>query len=241
MTYDFIVVGAGIAGASVAFELAQIARVCLIEGENRPGVHTTGRSAALFAPSYGGRAIRALTRASRAFFEHPPAGFCEYPLLQDRGCLYIARSDQGDALNRMIKEIRASGGRVASLTGKEANIQVSAFRHGYVARAALDSDAKDIDVNGIHQGYLRGARAAGARLITGNSLKTARRRNGLWHIQLESDVVQAPILINAAGAWADQVAASCGAQPIGLQPLRRTALLIDPPQDAGTRNWPAVI
>jgi D-arginine dehydrogenase len=141
----------------------------------------------------------------------------------------------------MIKEIRGSGGRVASLTGKEANDQVSAFRPGYVAHAALDSDAKDIDVNGIHQGYLRGARTAGATLIAGNSLKMARRRNGLWDVQLGHNFVRAPILINAAGAWADEIAASCGAQTIGLQPLRRTALLIDPPQDAGIRSWPAVI
>jgi D-arginine dehydrogenase len=241
MTYDFIVVGAGIAGASVAFELAQIARVCLIEGEDRPGIHTTGRSAALFAPSYGGKAIRALTRASRHFFECPPSGFCEYPLLQERGCLYISRSDQGDALNRMVDEIRASGGRVTSLTGKEANGYVSLLRPGYVSHAALDSDAKDIDVNGIHQGYLRGASAAGAKLLTGNSVKTARRRNGLWDISLGNNVVRAPILINAAGAWADEIATNCGAQPIGLQPLRRTALLIHPPGNVRIGRWPAVI
>ncbi|HEY6618551.1 MAG TPA: FAD-binding oxidoreductase [Steroidobacteraceae bacterium] len=131
--------------------------------------------------------------------------------------------------------------RVASLTGKEADIQVSVFRPGYVAQAALDSDAKDIDVNGIHQGYLRGARAAGARLITGSSLRTASRRNHLWHIPLESEVVRARILINAAGAWADEIAATCGAQTIGLQPLRRPALRIDAPQDADRRAWPAVI
>src|SRR5215470_19007531 len=92
--YDFIIVGAGIAGTSVAYELSKSATVCLIEAEARPGLHATGRSAALFAPSYGGREIRALTRASRAFFDNPPAGFCEQPLLRQRGCIYIARSDQ---------------------------------------------------------------------------------------------------------------------------------------------------
>src|SRR5580658_3166342 len=91
MRYDFIVVGAGIAGASVAYELARSARVCLIEAEAQPAVHATGRSAALFAPSYGGRAVRAITRASRSFFDHPPSEFCEHPLLKTRGCLYIAR------------------------------------------------------------------------------------------------------------------------------------------------------
>src|SRR5712671_3059408 len=92
--YDFIVVGAGIAGASVAYELSQTATVCLLEAEDRPGLHATGRSAALFAPSYGGREIRALTRASKQFFIDPPPGFTDSPLLHPRGCLYIARRNQ---------------------------------------------------------------------------------------------------------------------------------------------------
>src|SRR5579859_8201186 len=94
MKYDFVIVGAGIAGASIAYELASFGPVCLLEAESRPGIHATGRSAALFAPSYGGREIRAVTRASRRFFDQPPAGFCEHPLLRSRGCLYIARVDQ---------------------------------------------------------------------------------------------------------------------------------------------------
>src|ERR1035438_6952727 len=98
--FDFIVVGAGIAGASVAFELARSSTVCLIEAESRPGFHATGRSAALFAPSYGGREIRAVTKASRGFFDRPPRGFCEHPLLRRRRALYIARSDQSRRLNQ---------------------------------------------------------------------------------------------------------------------------------------------
>src|SRR5471030_743457 len=103
--YEFIVVGAGIAGASVAYELAGAGTVCLIEAESRPGFHATGRSAALFAPSYGGPEIRAITRASRAFFDRPPQGFCEYPLLTARGCLYIARAEQSTRLKRMVDTI----------------------------------------------------------------------------------------------------------------------------------------
>jgi D-arginine dehydrogenase len=241
MTYDFIVVGAGIAGASVAFELARSNRVCLIEGEDHPGIHATGRSAALFAPTYGGRQIRALTRSSRAFFDHPPLGFCDHALLEQRGCLYTARPDQCDRLSLMVDDIRSSGGRVAMLSKDEAIARVPLLRPGYLEIAALDTDAMDIDVAALEQGFLRGARAAGAVLITKNRVTNAQRRNGVWSIGLTEGSVNAPILINAAGAWADEVAANCGARPIGLQPLRRTAVLVDVPVGIDIRKWPAVI
>jgi D-arginine dehydrogenase len=241
MTYDFIVVGAGIAGASIAYELARTSRVCLIEGEDRPGMHATGRSAALFAPSYGGREFRALTRASRAFFDHPPAGFTEHALLRQRGCLYPARSDQRRRLEQMVEDIRASGGHVASISRQEALARVPLLRGDYVAAAAFDSDATDIDVDALEQGFLRGARAAGTALFTKNRVVKVQRRSGVWCIDLNSGGVSAPVLINAAGAWADELAAICGARPIGLQPLRRTALLVDAPAGVDIRDWPAVI
>jgi D-arginine dehydrogenase len=241
MNYDFVVVGAGIAGASVAYELAQSGRVCLIEGEARPGIHATGRSAALFAPSYGGREIRALTRASRVFFDRPPSGFGEHALLKKRGCLYPARPDQCDRLGLMVEDIRTSGGHVTLLSKQEALARVPLLRPEYLAMAALDSDAMDIDVDALEQGFLRGARAAGATLITNHWLDKVQRRNGVWIVDLPERSVSAPIMINAAGAWADEVAALCGARPIGLQPLRRTAVLIDPPAGLDIREWPAVI
>jgi D-arginine dehydrogenase len=241
MMYDFIVVGAGIAGASVAYELASSCSVCLIEGENRPGVHATGRSAALFAPSYGGLEIRALTRASRRFFEQPPEGFCEQPLLRQRGMLYIAREDQCSRLNQMVDTLRASGGSIALMPETEAVAQVPLLRKAYLAQAALDPDAMDIDVNSLHQGYLRGTRAAGAELITEQWLTRVQHRDGVWSIEIGDRRVAAPVLINAAGAWADELAIACGARPIGLQPLRRTVFLVDSPPGIDIRNWPFVI
>jgi D-arginine dehydrogenase len=241
MMYDFIVVGAGIAGASVAYELARAGTVCLIEAESRPGFHATGRSAALFAPSYGGREIRAVTRASRTFFDRPPQGFCEHPLLTPRGCLYIARADQSIRLERMVETIRASGGKVALIDVKEAMARVPLIRAGYLAAAALDFDAMDIDVDALHQGFIRGARSAGAQLMTGTKATRIQRRNGVWSIELNDVAVSAPVLVNAAGAWADELADACGARRIGLQALRRTALLVDVPAGVDIRNWPAVI
>jgi D-arginine dehydrogenase len=242
MMYDFIVIGAGMVGASIAYELASTARVCVLEGEDRPGFHATARSAALFAPTYGGREIRALTRASRAFFDHPPAGFTEHALLRDRGCLYIARSDQLEHLDQMVTSIRVSGGKVVMLDKQAAMKRVSLLREDYLAAAAFDSDATDIEVDALHQGFLRGGRAAGAVLITGSWVTEPQRRNGAWSIELsDGQVVSAPVLVNAAGAWADTVAERCGAGRLGLQPLRRTALLVDVPAGVDVNDWPAVI
>jgi D-arginine dehydrogenase len=241
MVYDFIVVGAGIAGASAAYGLSGSARVCLVEGEARPGYHATSRSAALFAPTYGGREIRALTRASRSFFDQPPAGFCEQPLLYPRGCLYIARSDQHQQLREMVEGIRTTGGAVTYTEREDAFVRVPSLRRDYVAEAAWDSDAMDINVDGLHQSFLRGARAAGTTLMTNSPVTKVERRHGVWHVELGDTDISAPVLINAAGAWADELARICGAHPIGLQPLRRTALLVEGPPGVDVRNWPAVI
>ena len=241
MNYDFIVIGAGIAGCALAYELARSARVCLVEAESRPGFHATGRSAALYAPSYGGREIRALTRASRAFFDNPPAGFAPQALLRQRGVLYIARTDQLGRLVQIADAVRASGGRVDLIDRQESIAHVSLLRHEYIAGAAYDSDAMDIDVDALQQGFLRAAKAQGTVLLTDQRVNEIERRGGNWSIGLSAGVVEAPILINAAGAWADTVGQLCGAAPLGLQPLRRTALLVDAPSGVDLRAWPAVI
>lgn len=241
MKFDFLVIGAGIAGASIAYELARSSRVCLVEAEPQPGFHATGRSAALFAPSYGGREIRAVTRASRGFFDRPPAGFCEHPLLHRRGVLYIARDDQSRRLQQMITDNRASGGSISSVPRGEATARVPLLREGYVAEAALDADAADIDVAALHEGFLRCARAAGAVVAMNTRVAHVERHAGMWRVALIDGTAVAPVLINAAGAWADEVAGMCGADPVGLQPLRRTAVLVDAPLGVDIREWPAVI
>jgi D-arginine dehydrogenase len=241
MIYDFIVVGAGIAGASVVYELANHGSVCIIEAEARPGEHATGRSAAVFASSYGGREIGAITRASRAFFDRPPSGFCEHPLLQKRGGMLIARQDQRDRLERKVGDIRSAGGNVTLIDAKKAITCVPLLRAGYLAAAATDCEVMDIEVHALLHGFMRGARAAGAALVTGNPVTGIERRNGVWSIELGSGPVCAPILINAAGAWADQLAAACGAAAIGLRPLRRTALLVEVPAGVDIREWPVVL
>jgi len=241
-TLDFAVVGAGIAGASIAYELSRECSVALLEAEDRPGLHATGRSAALYAPSYGGREMRALTRASRGFFLTPPTGFTESALLSPRGCLYIARSDQHERLTDLVDGIRSSGGTVLDLHSRVAFERVPLLRREYVVEVAADPDAMDIDVNRVHQGFMRGARTNGTLVVTSHRLGRVSREKGRWAIQLDDGrVIRAAVLINAAGAWADEVAQACGARPIGLQPLRRTALLVEPPAGMDIGAWPAVI
>ena len=241
MDFDFIVVGAGIAGASICYELAQNGRVCLLDAEAQPGFHATGRSAALFAPSYGGAEFRALTRLSRSFYNSPPQGFCNRPLLRQRGCLYVARSDQLQQLGIMSAEIRASGGHFADLSKGDAIALVPLLRDGYLAAAAFDADAMDIDVDGLLQGFLRGARAAGSRFLPDSRVTAVRHRGGFWEVDARHGKLRAPVLVNAAGAWADEIAVISGARPVGLQPMRRTAALIDMPPGVAIQSWPAVI
>ncbi|MGH6911718.1 MAG: NAD(P)/FAD-dependent oxidoreductase, partial [Phenylobacterium sp.] len=143
MTYDIIILGAGIAGASMAYELSRSARVCLVERETHPGLHATGRSAALFLPSYGGPEIRALTRASKAFFDAPPEGFCDHPLLVPRGCLFIGRADQARQLDRMVTEVEATGGALEVVDQAAAVARVPLLRASYVASAGFDRIAMD--------------------------------------------------------------------------------------------------
>lgn len=241
MEYDFIVVGAGMAGASIAYELAKDARVCLVEREAQPGYHATGRSAALFAPSYGGREVRALTRASRHFFTQPPEGFVEGHLLTPRGVLYVARTEQLHTLDALIDAIPASGGAIDRLDAAKALEAVPLLRSRYVAGAASDQDAMDIDVDALHQGFLRGARGRGTFVLVDAGEAAIGRSGTLWRVDLPTGTVEAPVLVNAAGAWGDQVAEACGARPLGLQALRRTALLVDPPAGVDIDGWPAVI
>jgi D-arginine dehydrogenase len=155
--------------------------------------------------------------------------------------LYIAREDQRQQLQQLVQDIQHSGGTIAFTEREAALALVPSLRKDYLAEAAQDPDAMDIDVAALHQGFLRLARAAGTRLSTNSPLATVQRRDGLWHLTLSDGDVSAPVLINAAGAWADEVARICGAQPLGFQPLRRTALLVDAPPGVDVRGWPAVI
>ncbi|MDD5029078.1 MAG: FAD-binding oxidoreductase [Rhodoferax sp.] len=237
---DFLIVGAGIAATSLGYWLAPHGRVILLERESQPGYHATGRSAALFMESYGTPQVCALSKASRAFFQAPPAGFCEYPLIAPRGAMMVATQGQEALLAEHWTLLHATTERAQLLDGVEACRLVPALRPDKVIGAILDPDAVDIDVDALLQGYLRGVRRAGGEVRCNAEVTQIQRKHGLWQVQASGVSYEAPCLINAAGAWADQVALLAGVKPIGLEPRRRSAFIFAPPANIATAQWPMV-
>lgn len=237
---DFIVVGAGIAAASVAFFLAPHARVLLLERESQPGYHSTGRSAALFMESYGTAQVRALTRASRAFFEAPPDGFSEHPVLSPRGAMMLATHGQDPELQEHWNILRAQSPNGRLLDPADTCALMPALRRERVLGAAYEPDAMDMDVHAIHQGFLRGVRRAGGRIVCDAEVQSLRRSGATWQVVASGTTYEAPVVINAAGAWADRIGALAGARAIGLQPRRRSAFIFAPPAGLGVTDWPMV-
>jgi len=235
---DVLVIGAGMAGASVAAELAARRRVILLEMEDQPGFHTTGRSAAVFAEAYGNKVVRALTRASRRFLADPPASFSDQALLLPRGWMFVAREDQLDRLRALHREI---GGTLRPMPIAEAHARVPILRRDYLAGALWDETAMDIDVHALHGGYLRRFRAAGGTMLLGSRVNSLRRTEGCWRAETERGFFQAPLLVNAAGAWADEVGRLAGAVTVGLVPMRRTVVLVGLPPGTDSALWPLVI
>ncbi len=238
---DFLIVGGGIAGASVGYWLAPHARVIVLEQEQQPGYHATGRSAALFMESYGTQQVRALTRASRAFLEQPPAGFAGQPLLSPRGALLVAAPGQEHALQAHWQLLRSMTPHARRLGPAETCALVPVLRPEKVLGSVLEPDASDMDVDAIHQGYLRGVRHAGGSIVCDAPVTALQRERGVWLVQAGGDRYQAPVIVNAAGAWADQIAQLAGGRPIGLQPRRRAAFIFAPPPGIDARHWPMVI
>jgi D-arginine dehydrogenase len=240
-TADLIVIGAGMAGAAAAAHPAAERRVVVLEREPQPGYHSTGRSAALFTETYGNRAIRTLTGASRAFYENWADGFTEHPILTPRGALMFAMPGQEVALDGAWDDLSSLDPRVRRLDTTEARAMVPVLRPGQVIGAILEPDAMDIDVHELHQGYLRLLRRRGGRVVTDAEVRALSRVGGAWTMTTTAGDFTAPIVVNAAGAWADVVAGLAGLPPIGLVPKRRTALTIAPPSDIDTSRWPMTL
>jgi D-arginine dehydrogenase len=248
---DVAIIGAGIAGTSLAWTLASghdgapAQSVLLLEREAQPGYHTTGRSAALYMASYGTPAIRALTRASRDFYDAPPAGFTDHPLLSPRGVLHVATAAELPALDALQAELQAIDPTVRRVSQAELLATVPVLRAEAAVAGLVEDSAADIDVHALHQGYLRGARAAGATLLTRAELvglaHAGEGPNRVWTLTLaDGRTLRARQVVNAAGAWADVVAGLAGATPIGLEPRRRSAFTFSPPEGMDASRWPAV-
>ncbi|HTZ77480.1 MAG TPA: FAD-binding oxidoreductase [Stellaceae bacterium] len=240
MATDFIVIGGGIAGAAAAYFLAERGHVTVLEREDAPGYHTTGRSAALFNENYGPTAVRLLTRASGAFYRDPPPGFGEAPLLQPRGSMIVAPPGMEAKLQQALAEMQQTVATIHAIDPKEALALCPMLRPEAVGAAIYEPTATDMDVHAIHQGFLRGLRARGGTLVTRAEVRSLARRDGVWTAATSAGDFAAPVVVNAAGAWADEMGKLAGARPIGLEPKRRTAFLIDPPAGLDARHWPMV-
>jgi len=236
---DIIVIGGGIAGASIAAHLAAHAKVRLLEMEARPGYHSTGRSAAVFASTYGNSTVRALTCVSRSFFFAPPTGFCSTSLVKPRLVLILANSTQREALDNF-GEVAFPGDRIEALTPAQALQYCPILRPDELSGALLYRGPADIEVHELHQGYLRLLKMRGGDIKSNTEVIGLERSNGEWSVNIPGEVLRASIVVNAAGAWAGKLGKLAGAYDIGLEPRRRTALLIDPPVGVTAESWPLV-
>ena len=238
---DAIVIGAGMAGASVAYFLAPHARLVVLEREAHAGVHATGRSAALFSETYGSSQVRALTRATRPFLARPPEGFAAHPILSPRGTVIIGDAEKADAVAAMYDAMSSHTSNLKLLSSDELLAMVPVLRPEAARVGLHEPGAADIDVNELHQGFLRGLRTRGGQLRTDVEITAIERGPGHWYVDVGETVYRAPLVLNAAGAWVDQVARLAGVQPLGIEPRRRSAFLFEAPAGLATARWPFVI
>jgi D-arginine dehydrogenase len=234
-TADFLIIGGGMAGAGAAARLAPHGRVTLLEMEDTPGRHSTGRSAAVFIRNYGNETLRALNVASEPILLNPE-GIADESLLSPRGELLVAAEDELEAFNAYLEG--ADG--MEQLSPDEAVSLFPLLKRDRIVAAAIESSAQDIDVDRLLQGFLRLARRSDARLVTNAAAERIERRGSVWRVETPAGTFEAPVVINAAGAWADHVAGLAGVSEVGLVPMRRSAAILPPPAGMDVTGWPVV-
>ena len=237
---DFLVIGAGVSGAAAASELALAGATTMIEMEERPGYHSSGRSAALYTPNYGPAIVRAIIAASAEFYRDPPAGFADHPLLTPRQALSFVPAGFEGKVDEAIAAATPATPLVEVSPGRACEL-APLLRRDVVARAVLDPHVMDMDATAIHQGFLKLLKGRGGKLVTDHRVIGIERVKGAWCVATSAGATfEAPIIVNAAGAWADEIGLMAGMRPIGLQPMRRTAIIIAGDPALAPANMPAV-
>jgi D-arginine dehydrogenase len=229
-SFDIVVIGGGISGVSLAARLAPHARVCVVEAEEQLGTQATGRSAALFVEAYGPPEIRRLTRLSRAFFEGPPDGFSEAPLARRRGGLVFGDT----SLRTKLEAEFALAQKTATVEWLEADellAHAPLLRPGVAAAGFVEPNAFDIETHALLHGFAREARRHGAEIVTSAPVSHLAKEGSGWRIDAGARSLACGIVVNAAGAWADRVAALAKVAEVGLEPRRRTAATLPAPRD----------
>lgn len=242
---DYIIIGAGIAGASAAYELSKTGKTIVLERETHPGYHTTGRSAAVFETTYkqGDPVIRALVLASEKFLKNPPKGFTDHNILKPRDHLYVAPKEKHAALIEFYEKLKNITKNAKLIKKDEIKSRLPILNDDYGEIAIfLQNELADIDVHALHEGFLKGAKNRNADIVTQAKVTAIRKQGKDWHIETSKGIFSAPIIVNAAGAWVDEIASMAGTSPIGIKPLRRTLILIDPPEKyKDIDDWPMVV
>lgn len=235
--YDFLIIGAGISGAAAAYELSTQGNVAIVDAESRAGYHSTGRSAAMYTPNYGSALIRKICRLSHAFLDNSPADFCSQALLQSRGMMTVVSPGQEQAMALKLAE---GGSDFVALNAEQTLAMAPFLRREKVQAAIYEAGVAGIDVDALHQGFLGGMRRRGGTLLLEHGVSGLLRKLNGWEVALGDKRIQARVVINAAGAWADEIGRMAGAVSIGLVPKRRTAILVDHPQGVDPSSVPAI-
>jgi D-arginine dehydrogenase len=235
LSADYLIIGAGAAGLSLARELSEHAHVIVLEREDSPGYHSTSRSAAIFVDSYGDEVIQRLSAASRPLLDAPPFAVDQALLSRQRGVLYLARAGSPG--------LAAADSRrqFPVVTCSEARAMVPILREDAIAYAHWEERAADIDVHALLTGLQRRIKTRGGRILMTAAVTAAHRAAGLWTVSAGAMSLSAPVIVNAAGAWAREVGILLGARRLPLTPFRRTAATIAGPAGADVSTWPMVI
>jgi len=234
---DILVIGAGIAGAGFAAQLAQSRSVIVLEMEARPGYHSTGRSAAMFAMNYGNDPIKKLNRASWEMFKTLPSEFFPHTVLTDRGVLHVADENSKSEFD----DLMAGADDIDPLTPEQAAQIVPILDVSKCVAAGLEREAKDLDVAALHYGWLKQAKQLGAQVICDAQVSDAEYVDGLWHVETEKGQFRAKTVVNAAGAWADEIAIIFRTPPVGLKAKRRTIATLPSSHPDVSHSWPMLL
>jgi D-arginine dehydrogenase len=237
---DILVIGGGVAGLSAAAALAENASVTVLEGEDQVGFHSSGRSAALLHYALGNAPIRRLTLASRSFFETPPVELGDVSLCSTLPILTPARADELDGLQSLADDlVPFTDIEWLDEDGLRRECPVLRIGGEGAVRGFIDRTALKLDGHALLQAYIRLLRARGGEIRTGARIASIRRTGATWQVQTDrGDNYESPLLVNAAGAWADAIASLAGVAPVGLQPKRRTIIVFDAPPDVDVSRLP---
>jgi D-arginine dehydrogenase len=239
---DFLIIGSGMAGMSAAYRLSKYGKVIVLEKESLLGYHTTGRSAAFFTENYGNKIIRSITKASRYFLENPPSCFKNTELMTKYGgSLFIANKHQSKLVDKELNYAKSLSANVFEIEKKEVLNMVPIIREDYLDRALHEPDSKVMDVDLIHQGFARGLKDNDGKIIFNSEVQKIEKNNNLWKLITKNDEFISPIVINAAGAWCDEISILAGCNSLNLAPKRRTVIIFDHLKDINTSMWPVVI